>query len=61
MPLYTLTYRPMSLRCLTLGSGALSGSEATGQREQSDACILDEDLCYEGFFRNQAHMVTDSL
>ena len=22
---------------------------------------LDEDLCYEGFFRNQTHMVTDSI
>ena len=29
MPLHTLTYCPMSLRCLTLGSGALSGSGIT--------------------------------
>lgn len=29
MPPLTLTYCPMLLRCLTLGSGALSGSEIT--------------------------------
>ena len=29
MPLHTLTYCTMSLRCLTLGSGVLSGSKIT--------------------------------
>ena len=32
MPLHTLTYRPMSLRCLTLGGGAVSGSKITPYR-----------------------------